>query len=148
MRRKAVMLGAAGDQCAVASEFGETLEVATGQAPRTSVTCGRAPVLGVAAPALVALSWLAAAFGASQRSRWQLLRASPLEIMDNAMLSLALAGSPNATVAKANTQAAATAQSHRMLTLTFAAAFVAGVAMVVVLLSVSRIARKPALRAR
>lgn len=73
---------------------------------------------------------------------------SPLTIMDEALQVLAIVGSPNATVAAGNAAAAADAQMHRVLMLTFTAGALAVVGIVVALLSCSPITAKPALRAR
>lgn len=142
------MLGVIGDRRTVVRGLGDARKGATGQARVFTVHCGRAAVLAAAAPALVLISWAVTALGAHSRAPWQWLRASPLEAMDEAMMSLALTGSPDVAVANANARAAATAESHRMLALTFASAFIAVVAIVVFLLGMSRLAKKPALRTR
>ncbi len=148
MKSRQLLLGLDGDTRAATARHGEKVLSLRGPTDSSIARCGRAAVLGVAAPAFAATAWAVTTLGAHRRSPWQNLDASPLDTLSTAMLSLALAGSPNATVAKENWSAAALSEAHRALTLTYAAASVAVVAIVIALLSASRIATKPALRAR
>ena len=104
--------------------------------------------MGLAVPGTMLLTWLVTVSGAHRRSPWQVLHASVLELVEAAVFPAALAGSSDATAARANDVAAATARALRALTLTFAVVGVAAVVVVVALLSCSHLEKTPALRAR
>ena len=148
MKHKHLLLGLESDRRAATARLGDASRSLRGPAHSRAIRCGRAAVLGVAAPAFAALAWVVTLSGAHRRSPWQKLASSPLDTLSAAMLSLALGGSPNATVAEENAQAAALAEAHRTLIITLGSASMAVVAIVVALLGASRIATKPALRAR